>query len=508
MQPSVCAIRLCEEVAWKEGIRTAAFFVGSDKVCSGFQVMAMKTHPSFALSAAGPIAIVFLLMTASAAASNADSSAIASALRDKAMRGEHVAFEVVEGLTTEMGPRPAGSEAERRAADWAVRKLEQFGFENVRKELFKLTAWHRGEERAQVIAPYSQALVVTALGNSVPTPKDGIEADVVVFRTYQDLLSAAPASLHGKIVAVTQPMPVGGYAAYYPIRAFGPSEAARRGAVAYLLRSLGTDNRRTPHTGALIYEAPSAGETSIPQIPAAALSAVDAELLERIAERGTTVRMRLVLTPQSIPMQVGETVVAELRGRSLPDEVVVIGGHLDSWDLATGALDDGAGVGITIAAAKLIAELPQRPQRTVRVVLFGAEEVGQSNKAYAAQHGSEEQARIAIASECDLGADHIFAIQLPKGAADSAFGHALASVVGGLGTFISTEVATDGGSDLEGLSEVPLANLQQDAARYFEFHHTSEDTLDKINRINLNQNVAVWVAFTYLAAESPEGFRK
>lgn len=438
----------------------------------------------------------------------AEAESSARALRDKALRGDHVGFDIVEGLTTEIGPRPAGSANERRAAGWAVALLKNMGFENVHEEPFTVTAWRRGEEDAEIVTPFPQKLTVTALGNSVPTPKSGIEAEVVVFRSYRDLLNASDGSLVGKIAAVTQPMPVGGYANYFQIRAQGPSEASRRGAVAYLLRSLGTDGRRTPHTGAIIYSENLVGHPAIPPIPAAALSAVDAEQLERVAARGFPIRLRLLLTPQSVPKETSETVVAELRGRESPDEVVLIGAHLDSWDLGTGALDDGAGVGITIGAAKLIAELPQRPRRTIRVVLFGAEEIGQSNKAYAAQHGVEEQHRIAIASECDLGADHIFGIQLPRGAADSVFGRSLAQTVGPLGTFISSDVATDGGGDLDDLIGVPLANLQQDTTRYFEFHHTAEDTLDKIDRSNFNQNVAVWAAFAYLAAESQDGFRK
>ncbi|MBV8219371.1 MAG: M20/M25/M40 family metallo-hydrolase [Solirubrobacterales bacterium] len=217
--------------------------------------------------------------------------------------------------------------------------------------------------------------------------------------------------------------------------------------------------------------------------------------------------MRLVLTPSSLPEQVSETVVGELRGRERADEIVVIGAHLDSWDLGTGALDDGAGVAVVIAAAKEIADLPRRPRRTIRVVLFGAEEIGESNKAYAAQHPASEQSHIAVASECDLGADHIDGIELPRGAADSEFGRLLARVVEPLGAYVSRNPATDGGADLAKLTGVPLANLQQDATRYFEFHHTAEDTLDKVERRSLDQNVAVWTAFTYLAADIPYDFR-
>lgn len=460
-----------------------------------------------ALAFSGPVFGGAAAAPAFAAPAAGSTVSTAEALRDRAEQGDHQAFALLESLTTEIGPRPAGSEAERRAADWAVVRLKALGFENVHKEPFKITAWRRGEERAEIVSPFPQRLLVTALGNSVATPTGGLDGEAVVFRSYQALLDSAPGSLKGKIAIVTQAMPVGGYAHYFQIRSQGPVEAARRGAIAYLLRSLGTDGRRVPHTGAILYPDAWPGADAPPRIPAAALSAVDAEQLDRIASRGAPIRLHLLLTPESLPGQTTETVVGELRGRDLPDEVVLIGGHLDSWDLGTGALDDGAGVAITLAAAREIAELPQRPRRTIRVVLFGAEEIGQSNKAYAARHGAAEQAAISIATECDLGADHIYGIELPAGASNSEFGRNLARVVQSLGVYVSADPATDGGGDLDNLKGVPLANLQQDATRYFEFHHTAEDTLDKIDRRALNQNVATWAAFTYLAAETQANFR-
>ena len=433
----------------------------------------------------------------------------AGRLRDRALSGDNVAYDVLEGLTTEIGPRPAASPVARRAADWAAAKLTALGFQNVHVEPFTMTAWTRGAETAEVTAPFPQRLVVTALGGSVATPPQGIEAEAVLFRSYDELLAAPVGSLAGKIAVVTQPMPVGGYGAYYKIRGLGPSEAARRGAVAYLLRSLATDDRRFAHTGTMTYLPQFSGQAQrpVPQIPAAALSAPDAEQLDRIAARGRPIRIHLTLTPTSRPGQTAETVVGEIVGREHPDQIVLIGGHLDSWDLGTGALDDGAGVAITVAAAKLIAGLPEHPRRTVRVALFGAEEVGQSNLAYAAAHPAAEQARHVIAAECDEGADHLYAIGLPKGAAQSSFGRTLGQVVAPMATFIDDEPATDGGADLESLVGVPLADLKQDSTRYFEIHHTADDTLDKIDRKKMDQNVAAWAAFTYLAADTDTDFR-
>ena len=448
--------------------------------------------------------------TATAPATEATLRATAATLRDRAVRGDNVAYALLESLTTEIGPRPAAGPAMHRAADWAVAQLTALGFENVHREAINMPAWTRGQETAEVTAPFPQRLVITALGGSVATPPGGIEAEIALFHSYDEMLAAAPGALAGKIAVVTQPMPIGGYGAYYRIRGLGPAEAAKRGAVAYLLRSLATDVRRSPHTGTMIYNPEFSGGVQRPaaQIPAAALTAVDAEQLDRIATRGKPIRLHLTLTPTVTPGQLSETVVGELRGRARPDEVVLIGGHLDSWDLGTGAIDDGAGVAITVAAAKLIAELPVRPARTIRVVLFGAEEVGQSNIAYAAAHPAAEQARIVIAGECDEGAGHIGAVRLPAGFAAAPFGLTLARTLAPISAYIDPRPETDGGGDLESLVGVPFVGLQQDGTHYFDYHHTPDDTLDKVDRRDLDQNVAAYAAFTYLAANSDVDFRK
>lgn len=427
----------------------------------------------------------------------------AAQLRDEALKSND-AYAILEALTTEFGPRPAGSEAEHRAALWAAGKMKELGFQNVRIESFPITAWERGEDAAAVLSPFPQRLEVAALGGSIATPPQGIDAEISLFKTYDELLAALPGSLDGKIAVVTEPMgrtqDGSSYGAAYRIRGQGPSEAAKRGAVAYLMRSLASDDRRLPHTGMLAYD------LSARQIPAAALSAPDAEQLERMVRRGKPVRLRLVLTPTT-RKATSDTVTGEIRGSTDPNSIVLIGGHLDSWDLGTGALDDGAGVATTLAAATLIKDLPQRPARTIRVALWGAEEIGVSGLAYATAHPAAEQARHVIASECDLGADHIYAIALPKGGAASSFGRSLGRLVAPLRTFVSPEPARDGGSDLEQLQGVPLASLNQDASRYFELHHSPDDTLDKIDPVQLNQNVAAWTVFAYLAADSAVNFR-
>jgi hypothetical protein len=428
----------------------------------------------------------------------------ASNLGQKALN-DPAAFDFVESLTTEIGQRLAGTEAHRQAVAWAEAKLKAAGFENVHSEPFTFPAWIRGAESAEIVGSVPQHLAITALGGSVATDANGIEAEIALFRTYDDLLAAAPGSLNGKIAVVTQRMvrtqDGSGYGAANRIRRGGPSEAARRGAVAYLLRSLGTDSHRLPHTGALNYE------DGAPRIPAAALAIPDAEQLERLAALGP-VRVRLLLTPTVQENAPSWNVVGEIKGTEHSDEIVLIGGHLDSWDLGTGATDDGAGIAIAFGAARLIAGLPQHPSRTIRVVLFGAEEMDFSGAAYArAREG--EAGKIVVAAEADFGARNVYSVQLPPGAAGSDFGHTLERVIAPLGANIDRRSALGGGDDIRELQKagVPAVSLRQDGLDYFDIHHTADDTLDKIDQKQLAQAVAVWSAFAYLAAASDVDFR-
>ncbi|MGA2056163.1 MAG: M28 family peptidase [Bradyrhizobium sp.] len=430
--------------------------------------------------------------------------ATASSLGQKALN-DPAAFNFVESLTTEIGQRLAGTEAHKRAVAWAETKLKAAGFENVHSEPFTFPAWIRGAESAEIVGPVPQHLAVTALGGSVATDANGVEAEISLFRTYDDLLAAAPGSLNGKIAVVTQRMvraqDGSGYGAANPIRRRGPSEAAKRGAVAYLLRSLGTDNHRLPHTGALNYE------DGTPRIPAAALAIPDADQLERLAAQGP-MRIRLLLTPTVRESAPSWNVVGEIKGGERPDEIVLIGGHLDSWDLGTGATDDGAGVAIVFGAARLIAGLSQHPGRTIRIVLFGAEEMNFSGAAYAKAHEGET-ARIVVAGEADFGARNVYSVQLPAGAAASEFGQTLERIMAPLGANLDRRPALGGGDDIRELQRagVPVVSLRQDGLDYFDIHHTADDTLDKIDPKQLDQAVAIWSVFTYLAAASDVDFR-
>ncbi len=457
------------------------------------------------------ILVAAIALSASAGASIATDAlpsdslvVIASSLGQRALN-DPAAFNFVESLTTEIGQRLAGTEAHRRAVAWAEARLKAAGFANVHSEPFTFPAWIRGAESADIVGSMPQHLAVTALGGSVATDVNGVEAEISLFRTYDDLLAAAPGSLNGKIAVVTQRMvraqDGSGYGAANPIRRHGPSEAARRGAVAYLLRSLGTGNHRLPHTGALNYE------DGAPRIPAAALAIPDADQLERLAAQGP-VRIRLVLTPSVQENAMSWNVVGEIKGKERPDEIVLIGGHLDSWDLGTGATDDGAGSAIVFGAARLIAGLPQLPSRTIRVVLFGAEEMNFSGAAYARAHQGEA-GKIVVAGEADFGARNVYSVQLPDGAAGSDFGRMLDRTIAPLGANLDRRPALGGGDDIRELQKagVPVVSLRQDGLDYFDTHHTADDTLDKIDPKQLEQAVAVWSAFTYLAAASDVDFR-
>jgi Zn-dependent M28 family amino/carboxypeptidase len=452
------------------------------------------------LQIAAMVAAAALASAPPALAQGRDLAAGAAAVRDRAL-ADDTAWRVVESLTTEVGPRPVGTPSMERARDWGVRTLTALGFENVHVEPFVTRAWIRGEEAAEVVAPYPQPLRILGLGGSAPTPKGGLSAEVVIFPTYQAMLDQPTGALKGKIALVTQRMSRtqdgSGYGDISPMRFKGAGEAAKRGAVAFLVRSLSTNDTRLPHAG-------YGGEAGI---PAAALSVPDAELLERMAARGKPVVVRLSMASHIEPQATSWSVVGEIRGRERPDEVVLAGGHLDSWDPGTGAIDDGAGVAITTAAAKLAAS-GERPRRTLRVVMWGSEEQGGSGEAYAKAHAGEIGA-IVVAGEADLGAGRVWRAALPAGAADHPAMQAFARAVTPIGVEVSREPARFGGSDLQASAAAgaPVAEFRQDATGYFDIHHSADDTLDKIDPKAMSQAVAVWASFLYAAAESDVDFR-
>ena len=286
---------------------------------------------------------------------------------------DHYAWDIVEGLTTEVGQRLAATEAEERAREWAVKKLTAMGFANVHVEPFDMPVWVRGAESAEIISPFPQKLAVAALGYSGSTGAQGVTGEIAYFESVDALRLAPDAAVKGKIVFIDHHMvPTqdgSGYGQFGAPRRQGPTIASLKGAIGIVVRSIGTDHHRNPHTGVQYF---SDGATPI---PAGALAVPDSEQLIRILKRGKPVVMHLTLVSQKSENGRSGNVIAEVPGRDPNAPILLVGGHLDSWDLATGAIDDGAGVAITAAAAKHIMDAG-RPLRTIRVVWFGAEEPG------------------------------------------------------------------------------------------------------------------------------------
>ncbi len=436
-----------------------------------------------------------------------ESLAHAEMLRAQAMMGSN-AMAIVTSLTTEVGPRLAGSQAEARARVWAIKTLTEKGFANVRNEPFEMNAWERHEEGAEILTPYPQPLAVTALGGSVSTKEDGLSAEVELFETLEDLKRAPAGSLSDRIAYVGHAMQRtqdgSSYGYFNEARTAGPSIAAGKGAVGYLIRSVGTDSHRFPHTGSLRYQ------QGVPRIPALALSNPDADQLERIAEEGKTLSVRIKVDSSEVPAAQSGNVIAEVVGREVPEEIVVIGAHLDSWDLGTGAIDDGAGVGITMAALELIKDAGLAPRRTIRLVLWGAEEVGLLGaKAYRDRYEAALGQHV-IGSESDFGGGRVWKVTADSrtNAGDALFAE-IARLLAPIGIAPGSDNQPGGGPDLYPLiaAGVPTLRLHQDGRDYFDLHHTADDTVDKLDAASLDQNVAAFAVFAWLAADSEVSFR-
>ncbi|GIU33185.1 peptidase M28 [Shewanella colwelliana] len=425
---------------------------------------------------------------------------VSAQLQQKALSSP-LAYDIVESLTVEVGPRLPGSAQDLIAVQWAEEKLSNLGFDKVYKEPVQVPVWLRGEAKAAVVSPYPQPIVITALGGSVGTPEQGISAPIIRFATLAELKQAPPDDVAGKIVFIDHITPrfkTGkGYGITVGGRSKGAVAAAEKGAIAIVIRSIGTDHDRMAHTGMMRYQ------DGIPKIPAAAMSNPDADLLTLMLKRNPDVVLNLNMSPQNKGYATSYNVIGEVTGSSKPDEIVLIGAHLDSWDEGTGAIDDGAGVAIVTAAGHLISQLPQKPARTIRVVLYAAEEVGLvGGKTYAKAHQAELNNHY-IAAESDFGAGPIYQIDFKV--ADGAFKdiQTLTASMAANGVAAGTNTAS-GGPDVSMLPSygVPIASLRQDGTDYFDYHHTPNDTLDKIDPKALAQNVAAYAQFAYLMAQS------
>lgn len=439
-------------------------------------------------------------MPAPAMAQDASEAARVAALRDAALT-DTIAWDITEGLTTEVGPRMAGTEAEARARAWSVAKLKAMGFSNVRIEPFTMPVWERGEEKAEIVAPFPQPLMLTALGNSGATPARGLTAEVIRFENVAELEDAPDSAVRGKIVYVTHTMTAtqdgSQYGQFGAARRQGPSIASRKGAAAIVIRSIGTDYNRNPHTGVQSFE------QGVKPIPAAALSIPDAEQLDRIFLRGQPVRIKLTLTPRQTGNHQSGNVIAEVPGSDPGAGMVLVACHLDSWDQGTGAFDDAAGCGIVAAAAKRIMDAGQ-PRRTIRILWAGAEEVGIfGGEDYAKRHATESHA---VAAESDFGADRVWRFSTSFDATSKPVADRLAFALAPLGVGYSPARA-GGGADIGPViraSGVAAIDLSQDGTRYFDLHHTPNDTLDKIDPVQLRQNVAAWTAMLAVTTAAAE----
>jgi hypothetical protein len=430
------------------------------------------------------------------------SMARAAQLRERALTDD-TAWQITESLTTEVGPRLAGSAADARAVEWAKAKFKSLGYDKVWTEPVTFPKWERRSESATVLGASAQPLQVTALGGS---PGGTVEGVVVRFESLDALQKADPGSLSGKIAFIDYRMPRAkdghGYGMGGRIRGAGPSAAIRAGAIGYLMRSAGTDFHRNPHTGMTNFD------EDLKSIPSATLSLPDADQLARLTVLGAT-RVRLSLDCGWNGEYTSQNVIGEITGRSQPDEVVVIGGHLDSWDLGTGAIDDAAGVGISMAAGHLIGQLPkaERPARSIRVIAFANEEQGLwGGRAYADAHKADIR-KHQLGAESDLGAGRVYAFNaiVPDYAKDAIarIGTALAP--------LGIEQRSDGetcGPDFYPFNTIGMAcaGLSQDATQYFDLHHNADDTLDKIDPQDLAQNAAAYTVFAYLAANAEGDF--
>ena len=443
--------------------------------------------------------IGLLVLAAAAMGATTDGGTVPERLIGMALSGGK-ALSIAESLTDNVGPRPSGSAGAAHAVTWAVEQMKALGFKNVHTEPVKVPHWVRGEAEADVVAPTAQRLRLAALGPSVATPPDGLTAEVVEVWSF-DELKALGGGARGKIVLFNHHMKASRtfeeYAKAVALRGHGAVEAARAGAVAMLVRSAGSGEMRLAHAGGMRYD------PAVPKIPAAALAAEDADLLHRLLQHGK-VRVRLKLTSHLERDVESANVVGEVPGRERPDEVVLLGAHLDSWDLATGALDDAAGCAVVMDAARLIAHAGRAPKRTVRVVLFMNEEMGLSGAiAYAKRHAAELPRHVA-ALEVDSGAGRPSGFGAVGGARAVALLRKLAAPLGTVGAAEVTETDEAGADLIPMAGKVPELSIDQDLMRYFDWHHTAADTFDKIDPLDLALNTAAVAVVAYGLADSTE----
>ncbi|HEX6324356.1 MAG TPA: M20/M25/M40 family metallo-hydrolase [Vicinamibacterales bacterium] len=398
-------------------------------------------------------------------------------------------------LTDTYGPRITGSKNLERAITWAVDEMKKDGLET-RLEPASVPVWIRGDERLDMIAPAEQPIVMLGLGGSVGTPEAGIQAPVLVVSSFDDL-EARAAQAKGRIVLFNVP-----YTSYGPTVAYrtnGASEAAKAGAVASLVRAVGPEGLRTPHTGIMQYA------EGVPRIPAAAIPTEDAERLQRLQDRGVETVLRLRMQARSLPNAPSFNVVGEIRGREKPDEIVLIGCHFDSWDVGTGASDDAVGCIVTWEAARLIRKLGLQPRRTIRLVLFTSEENGiHGGAAYLKAHAAAAKDHV-LALESDSGIFEPASIGLTGPPAARAVMQRVMTLLAPLG--LETLGPGGGGADIGPIAQaggVPTMAYSGDSTKYFTIHHTPADTIDRIAKAEVSKAAAAIAVIAYVTADMPE----
>jgi len=410
--------------------------------------------------------------------------------------GSTFAWDRLAVLTDTIGHRLSGSPALERAIQWAVAEMTRDGLENVRAERVMVPKWVRGQESAEIVEPAHHAMVMLGLGDSVGTKGEGVQGEVLVVDSFEELDAKASAA-RGRIVLFN--VPFTSYGETVRFRAGGPSRAARHGAVAALVRAVGPPGLRTPHTGALQYA------SDAPKIPAAAISTEDADRIERMTEGNNKVVVRLKMEAHFEADAESANVVGEIRGRELPDEVVVVSGHLDSWDVGAGATDDGGGCVVTWEALRLMKKLNLRPRRTVRVVLFTNEENGgRGGQAYRDQHRAE-LAKHVMMLESDGGVFRPLGVGFTGSDAARDTVKAIATLLTGIA---ADQVSAGGGGADIGPSvqeaHIPAMSLDVDGSKYFLIHHTPADTIDKIDPVEMAKCAAVVAVMAYVIADLPQ----
>ena len=455
----------------------------------------------------GLFSIAFISTAASADVLNANEKKQIMALKETALTSE-LSYNLIESLTTEVGHRLVGSEGDKKSITWAVNKMKALGFDKVWTEDVTATYWHRGEVEAKVIAPYPHKVVAIALGGSVGTGDKGVKGKIAHFNTFKDLEAAADNSLNGKVVFISYRMERHidgkGYGPAVAARKNGAAVAAKKGASAIIIRSIGTDNNRLAHTGSVRYD--EGGKA----IPAASISNPDADMLLNQLKRSDDVEFFLKLTSHSDPKVVAKTanVIGELTGSEFPDEYVTLGAHLDSWDVGTGAVDDGIGVGMMMATVHHIAQLPVKPKRSIRVILFAAEEIGLVGAKTYVEKRNGDMAGHVIGAEWDFGVGPIYEMKTGVGKKSLPALYDFAKYLEPLGVSVNKTNTAKAQSDMSLMSQagMPSVNFAPDGSLYFDYHHTENDTLDKVDAKALKHNTAIYTMFAYFTAQSGVDF--